>query len=281
MGRIAPAVFVLATWARHVAIAHVQTWDVRVGFGTLAAHSAHAGQNTTDGKMEPLGIKKSWQDCRDACSTDNTCLSFDFHTNERLFDFDEPKTTVSWNGWCYSRIVPDFPVFKESGRVAGYKGTPPAPTPDVPTPVPPTPGPTPAGLCEKDDDCSLNGLCNTTSSKCICDPQWFGEQCQYLNILPTSPNNGLQSSVSSSWGGSIIEGPDGKTHMFAAVMTEHCGLTSWKTNSEVIHAVANTPLGPFVKKEVVIPRFAHNPTIKKVNGTYLLFHIGKLHDRML
>jgi hypothetical protein len=37
--------------------------------------------------------------------------------------------------------------------------------------------------------------------------------------------------------------------------------------TQVIHAVADTPLGPFVKKEVVIPRFAHNPTIKKVQYT--------------
>jgi hypothetical protein len=176
-----------------------QTWDVRMGAGTLAAHSAHPGLNTTDGKMVPLGIKTSWQDCRDACSTDIKCRSFDFH---------EPQND-SWGGWCYSRVVTDFPVFQKPGRVAGYKGTPPAPTPAVPTPVPPAPtpaiptpsppAPTPAGVCEKDDDCSLNGICNSTSSKCMCDPQWFGDQCEYLNVLPTSPDNGLQSPNSSSW----------------------------------------------------------------------------------
>ena len=65
-----------------------------------------------------------------------------------------------------------------------------------------------------------------------------------------------------------------KIHMFAAYMTENCGLTSWETNSEVVHAVADSPLGPFSIQETVLKRFAHNPTIHKVGDEYLLFHIG-------
>ena len=73
-------------------------------------------------------------------------------------------------------------------------------------------------------------------------------------------------------------------HMFAAKMTESCGLTSWATNSEVVHAIADSPEGPYrlVDSEhspegVILPRFAHNPMIKRTPGNgsrYLLYHIG-------
>lgn len=97
--------------------------------------------------------------------------------------------------------------------------------------------------------------------------------------------------------------------MFAALMTEHCGLTSWETNSEIVHLVAQAPLGPFLPARAagvgagagttntahgsapatragsfradqhaksrgyapVVARFAHNPTIhRNAEGRYLL-----------
>lgn len=73
-------------------------------------------------------------------------------------------------------------------------------------------------------------------------------------------------------------GPDvnGTWHMFAAHMTDHCGLTSWKTNSQVVHATAARPEGPYTRREVVIPRFSHNPTVRELPGGsgYALYAIG-------
>ena len=129
-----------------------------------------------------------------------------------------------------------------------------------------------AAECAGDLDCQLNGLCK--SGTCQCDAQWYCPNCELLALLPTAPANGLQPPNASTWGGSIIRGDDGKIHMFAAYMTENCGLTSWETNSEVVHAVADSPLGPFSIQETVLKRFAHNPTIHKVGDEYLLFHIG-------
>ena len=61
-------------------------------------------------------------------------------------------------------------------------------------------------------------------------------------------------------------------------MTEETGgkgLNSWVSNSQIIHAVSKSALGPFTKKDVVSkppttnPQVLHDPT----TGTFLLFHI--------
>ena len=137
--------------------------------------------------------------------------------------------------------------------------------------------------CTTDSDCSLNGICTPATGRCACDAEWLGPKCETLNLLPTIPENGFQPVNSSSWGGSLILDPtDGRVHMFAAFITEHCGLLSWKTNSEIVHLVAASPLGPFKPPSgadeeyaQVVPRFAHNPTIhRNADGRYLLYHIG-------
>lgn len=79
----------------------------------------------------------------------------------------------------------------------------------------------------------------------------------------------------SSWGGSVVRGDDGKYHMFAAEMSEGCGLKSWSTNSIVVHAVADAPMGPFERKDVAVQAFAHNPVVARApDGTWVLWHIG-------
>ena len=79
----------------------------------------------------------------------------------------------------------------------------------------------------------------------------------------------------SSWGGNVIEGSDGKFHLFAAAFTSNCGLDQWTTNSEVIHAISSSPVGPFVFSDVALPTWHHNPQIiQDVSGEYLLFSIG-------
>ena len=141
--------------------------------------------------------------------------------------------------------------------------------------------------CAVDEDCELNGECDTSSGACRCDPQWFGPSCGQLRLLPTTRDSGYRgggtgglqnaSDPTSTWGGSIT-GPDdsGRWHMFAARMGLNCGLLSWESNSEVVHAVATNPLGPYQPKEpAVVPRFAHNPTVHRGgDGAYYLYHIG-------
>jgi hypothetical protein len=86
------------------------------------------------------------------------------------------------------------------------------------------------------------------------------------------------------WCGSVIKAEDGKYHMFASRwprdITFHPG---WMTNSEVVRAVSDTPLGPYTFKEVVLPprgpeywdgRATHNPSIQRHGDTYVLFYMG-------
>ena len=99
-----------------------------------------------------------------------------------------------------------------------------------------------------------------------------------MPLLPAAlpPGNVYHNASLWSWGGSVI-GPlaDGRYHLYAAAFTEGCGLTAWETNSEVIHAVSATPLGPFAFSDVAIPPYAHNPqAVVHTDGTILIYTIG-------
>jgi len=127
--------------------------------------------------------------------------------------------------------------------------------------------------CTDDLGCSLNGVCS--NGNCICDPQWTGGYCQLLNLKPApSKSNGFRERNTSSWGGSVVQvGTD--YHMFVSRMSGGCGLDCWQGNSEIAHAVSPDPLGPFTFQEVILPFFAHGPTIHQLSdGTFLLLHLG-------
>ena len=58
-------------------------------------------------------------------------------------------------------------------------------------------------------------------------------------------------------------------------MTKHCNLGAWTSNSEVIHAVADAPEGPFSLNDVALRPWHHNPQVlRHPDGTWLLFTIG-------
>ena len=83
----------------------------------------------------------------------------------------------------------------------------------------------------------------------------------------------------SSWGGSPIFA-EGRYHLFASEFTGGCGLGTWMPRSHIVHAASDSMLGPYVRlpppHDVVLPTFAHNPTIRlHPDGTYLLFFIGR------
>ena len=89
---------------------------------------------------------------------------------------------------------------------------------------------TPADPPQSDEDCSLNGVCNAGGS-CDCRTAWSGDRCETLNLLPTTHHAGYRGTDdghnTSSWGGAVLPGPDGKYHMWASEMTEHCGIGAW------------------------------------------------------
>jgi hypothetical protein len=85
---------------------------------------------------------------------------------------------------------------------------------------------------------------------------------------PAPATQAFNSSAYASWGGSVIQDNEtGAYHMFAAVFIDGTGLNSWQSNSEIMHAVAATPEGPFEMKEVVVKPFAHNPQVVRVHNS--------------
>lgn len=90
------------------------------------------------------------------------------------------------------------------------------------------------------------------------------------------------------WCGSVIRGGDGRYHLFASRWPDNLAFSPhWITNSEVVHAVADRPEGPFEFCDVALPqrgaeywdgRMTHNPTIHFHDGTYYLFYTGTTYE---
>jgi hypothetical protein len=79
-----------------------------------------------------------------------------------------------------------------------------------------------------------------------------------------------------SWGITVAKDEASDTyHAYVDVVTNNCSLGEWVTNSAIVHAVSKSPLGPFVRKETVLPAFASNPQLARApDGEWLLFTIG-------
>jgi hypothetical protein len=79
----------------------------------------------------------------------------------------------------------------------------------------------------------------------------------------------------TSWGGNILLGSDGRYHLFVSAMGGGRGLSSWISNSQIDHGIADDPMDSFEKVGTALEREAHNASpIRAQNGSWLLFHIG-------
>lgn len=85
------------------------------------------------------------------------------------------------------------------------------------------------------------------------------------------------------WGCSPIYDRDGKVHIFFSRWPVETGFKGWRTDSEIAHAVADQPEGPYTVMGTVLEgrggdywdsMTIHNPTIHFVNDNYYLFYIG-------
>lgn len=96
----------------------------------------------------------------------------------------------------------------------------------------------------------------------------------------------FESETQSIWGGSLVKGDDGLYHMFYSRWPKKLGW-AWVTHSEIAHAVAHSPFGPFVHEDVALsvrgPEFwdglcTHNPTVHKFGEKYYLYYMGNTGD---
>ncbi len=86
----------------------------------------------------------------------------------------------------------------------------------------------------------------------------------------------------SIWGGSMVKGEDGLYHMYYSRWPKKLGW-AWVTDSEIAHAVSESPFGPFEFKNIALNRTkkedwdgwcTHNPTVYKFDGKYYLYYMG-------
>ena len=107
-------------------------------------------------------------------------------------------------------------------------------------------------------------------------------------LQPTRLAYGYASPDHWCWCGSAIKGDDGKYHMFSARWPKKYPFFSgYVVSSEIVHAVSDTPYGPYAFREVVLGdrgekfwdgRMTHNPSIIKCGDTYVLFYIGATYS---
>ncbi|WNH12710.1 glycoside hydrolase family protein [Thalassobellus suaedae] len=91
------------------------------------------------------------------------------------------------------------------------------------------------------------------------------------------------------WCNSPIQGPDEKTHVFFSRWPKIKSMSGWTNSSEIAHAVADKPEGPYKYVSTVLaPRgkgfwdatTCHNPSIHFVDGKYALFFMGNSNRKL-
>ncbi|MDD4869438.1 MAG: glycoside hydrolase family protein [Kiritimatiellae bacterium] len=89
------------------------------------------------------------------------------------------------------------------------------------------------------------------------------------------------------WCGSMVRSDDGKCHLYYSRWPRKLGHQAWVTHSEVAHAVADNPFGPYKHVDVALPArgkdfwdglCTHNPTVIKANGKYCIYYMGNTGD---
>lgn len=106
-------------------------------------------------------------------------------------------------------------------------------------------------------------------------------------LMPAPVNGGFMMEDYWVWGSSVIKGEDNRYHMFASRWPKEIGFGKWVSNSEIVRAVADTPVGPYEFQEVVLPMrgreffdglVTHNPRVIKYQDQYLLYYMGTSYD---
>ena len=142
--------------------------------------------------------------------------------------------------------------------------------------------------CTTDMDCALSGSC--VAGRCVCDSGWKspsagGTPCSVFDLLPADPAaEGYRNISWPSWGGHPVQwssgpGADHKWHLFTPQFANGCTVDQWIHNSFVVHAVGNSPTGPWHHHDVSIPVWAHGSQAvqEPSTGQWLLYFVGGWH----
>ena len=114
------------------------------------------------------------------------------------------------------------------------------------------------------------------------------KQEAFIDKLMAAPKDaGFQMDGYWIWGSSVIKGNDGKYHMFADFWESDLGFETWVTNTEIAHAVSDTPEGPYIFSDMALTRrepsyfdgcSVFNPSVLEYEGMYYLYYVGTTYD---
>ena len=128
--------------------------------------------------------------------------------------------------------------------------------------------------CADDFDCSLNGICSTSSGACACDSGWSGKSCETLDVQPTEWEwgyNKLGSEQTSSWGGGgWWDSDEGRYFVWVTELSHNCGMHTWTTNSKTVRASSTSFRGPYTREEEEFPVWTHEVKIFPKHQGYLI-----------
>ncbi|WP_017446901.1 glycoside hydrolase family protein [Gayadomonas joobiniege] len=118
-------------------------------------------------------------------------------------------------------------------------------------------------------------------STSICHAQAYKFDFEYLGKV-------LERKNTHIWGASPIVGPDGKVHLFVAQWSTKTqnNFSGWYKDSEIGHYVAEKPEGPFTYLGKAVADLdtqfnaPHNPTIKQLDGKYVLTFIVNSDNKL-
>ena len=69
---------------------------------------------------------------------------------------------------------------------------------------------------------------------------------------------------------------DGRWHMWASVIAEHCGMEVWFRNSKISHASSDKADGIYQQAEDVFGVFSHEPNVVRApTGEFVMFFTHK------
>lgn len=113
-------------------------------------------------------------------------------------------------------------------------------------------------------------------------PDNGGPPCSRMALGPADPERpGYRNASWPSWGGHPIKwthgpGADQRWHLFTPQFANECNVDKWINSSFVVHAVGDSPVGPWSYSEVTLPPFSHGPqaVLDPVTSEWVLYFVG-------
>lgn len=118
------------------------------------------------------------------------------------------------------------------------------------------------------------------------DSRWENNLFERIQEAPVG--GGFSMDDYWVWGSSVVKGDDEKYHMYASRWRKellfHPG---WMVESEIVHAVSETPEGPYKFSDLALDRrgaqywdgqSVHNPRVIKHDDKYIMFYMGSTHN---